>query len=333
VQSVALIIIDEIHLLGEDRGPVLEVIVSRTNFISSHTTRSLRIIGLSTALANARDLADWLGIDSVGLYNFRPSVRPVPLEVHIAGFPGKHYCPRMATMNKPSYQAIEQHSPTKPSLIFVASRRQTRLTALDLIAFLAGSENPKKWLHMDEGEMEALANGVKDQNLKLTLPFGIGMHHAGLAERDRKTVEELYVNQKIQVLIATATVAWGVNFPAHLVVIKGTEFFDGKQKRYVDMPITDVLQMMGRAGRPQYDDHGVACVFVHDVKKHFYKKFLYEPFPVESSLHNVLPNHLNAEIVAGTIQSKQDAMDYITWTYFFRRLVRNPTYYGLDGED
>ena len=62
------------------------------------------------------------------------------------------------------------------------------------------------------------------------------------------------------------------------------------------MPITDVLQMMGRAGRPQFDDHGVACVFVHDVKKHFYKKFLYEPFPVESSLLGVLPDHLNAEI-------------------------------------
>ena len=74
------------------------------------------------------------------------------------------------------------------------------------------------------------------------------MHHAGLVERDRKTVEELFVSQRIHVLIATSTVAWGVNFPAHLVIIKGTEFYDGKQKRYVDMPITDVLQMMGRAG-------------------------------------------------------------------------------------
>ena len=65
-----------------------------------------------------------------------------------------------------------------------------------------------------------------------------------------------------QVLIATATLAWGVNFPAHMVVIKGTEYFDGKLHRYVDMPITDVLQMMGRAGRPQYDDTGVAFVMV-----------------------------------------------------------------------
>ena len=95
---MALIVIDEIHLLGEDRGPVLEVIVSRTNFIASHTGRSLRLVGLSTAVANARDLADWLNIGQVGLFNFRPSVRPVPLEVHISGFPGKHYCPRMATM-------------------------------------------------------------------------------------------------------------------------------------------------------------------------------------------------------------------------------------------
>jgi len=52
-------------LAGNDRGPVLEVIVSRTNFISSHTERPLRIVGLSTALANARDLADWLGIKQV----------------------------------------------------------------------------------------------------------------------------------------------------------------------------------------------------------------------------------------------------------------------------
>nr|XP_046256523.1 activating signal cointegrator 1 complex subunit 3 [Scatophagus argus] len=330
VQKVAILIIDEIHLLGEDRGPVLEVIVSRTNFISSHTSKSVRVVGLSTALANARDLADWLGIGQVGLFNFRPSVRPVPLEVHIHGFPGQHYCPRMASMNKPTFQAIRSHSPAKPVLIFVSSRRQTRLTALDLIAFLATEDNPKQWLHQDEREIEDIIATVRDSNLKLTLAFGIGMHHAGLHERDRKTVEELFVNCKIQVLIATSTLAWGVNFPAHLVVVKGTEYYDGKSRRYVDYPITDVLQMMGRAGRPQFDDQGKAVILVHDIKKDFYKKFLYEPFPVESSLLSVLSDHLNAEIAAGTISSKQDAMDYITWTYFFRRLVMNPSYYSLE---
>ncbi|EEC18159.1 activating signal cointegrator 1 complex subunit 3, helc1, putative, partial [Ixodes scapularis] len=168
---------------------------------------------------------------------------------------------------------------------------------------------------------------VNDQNLKLALAFGIGLHHAGLQEKDRRIVEELFVNQKIQVLIATSTLAWGVNFPAHLVVVKGTEYYDAKVQRYVDFPITDVLQMIGRAGRPQFDDQGVAVVLVHDLKKKFYNKFLYEPFPVESSLLDVLADHVNAEVVAGTIRSTQDCLDYMTWTYFYRRLLQNPRYF------
>ena len=171
---------------------------------------------------------------------------------------------------------------------------------------------------------------VKDPALKHTLQFGIGLHHAGLTPEDRELCEELFAQCKIQVLVTTSTLAWGVNLPAHLVVIKGTEYFDGKTKRYQDFPITDVLQMMGRAGRPQFDKSGCCVILVHEPKKTFYKKFLYEPFPVESSLAENLCDHFNAEIVSGTIKTKQDAVDYLTWTYFFRRLLKNPTYYNLD---
>ena len=100
-------------------------------------------------------------------------------------------------MNKPAFQGIKQHSPTKPALIFVSSRRQTRFTALDMIAFLVGEDNPRQCLDMDVEEMDKIISTIKDQNLRLTLAFGIGIHHAGLVERDRKTVEELYVNMKI----------------------------------------------------------------------------------------------------------------------------------------
>ncbi|CAE7828713.1 ascc3 [Symbiodinium sp. CCMP2592] len=131
----------------------------------------------------------------------------------------------------------------------------------------------------------------------------------------------------IVVLISTSTLAWGVNFPAHLVIIKGTEYYDGQLKRYVDFPITDVLQMMGRAGRPQFDTEARAVVMVHEPKKNFYRRFIYEPFPVESSLHEQLTDHLNAEIVAKTIRTREEAIDYVTWTYFFRRLTANPAYY------
>lgn len=65
VKQVGLIIIDEIHLLAEERGPVLEVIVSRMNYINSVKNVKVRIVGLSTAMANAGDLANWLGIEKV----------------------------------------------------------------------------------------------------------------------------------------------------------------------------------------------------------------------------------------------------------------------------
>lgn len=72
---------------------------------------------------------------------------------------------------------------------------------------------------------------------------------------------------------------------------------------------------------------------VHDIKKEYYKKFLYEPFPVESSLPGVFAGHLNAEVCAGTIQTKDDCIQYLSWTFFFRRLLKNPSYYGLPEPD
>lgn len=87
------------------------------------------------------------------MFNFHPAVRPVQLEVHIDGFPGKHYCPRMATMNKPAYTAIKTYSPDKPVLIFVSSRRQTRLTAFDLVAYVAAEDDTKQWLHLPDSQV------------------------------------------------------------------------------------------------------------------------------------------------------------------------------------
>ncbi|KAB2617879.1 activating signal cointegrator 1 complex subunit 3-like [Pyrus ussuriensis x Pyrus communis] len=190
-------------LLKADRGPILEVIVSRMRYISSQTEREVRFVGLSTALANAGDLADWLGVGEIGLFNFKPSVRPVPLEVHIQGYPGKFYCPRMNSMNKPAYAAICTHSPTKPVLIFVSSPRQTRLTALDLIQFAASDEHPRQFLSMPEDDLQMVLSQVTDNNLRHTLQFGIGLHHAGLNDKDRSLVEELFANNKIQAILFT----------------------------------------------------------------------------------------------------------------------------------
>ncbi|WEW59188.1 Putative steryl acetyl hydrolase mug81 [Emydomyces testavorans] len=330
VRQVSLVIIDEIHLLGGDRGPILEIIVSRMNYIASQSKGSVRLVGMSTACANATDLGDWLGVKQ-GLYNFRHSVRPVPLQIYIDGFPEQRgFCPLMQSMNRPTFLAIKNHSPDKPVIVFVASRRQTRLTAKDLINFCGMEDDPRRFVHMSEDDLEANLARVKDQALKEALSFGIGLHHAGLVESDRQLSEELFANNKIQILLATSTLAWGVNLPAHLVVVKGTQYFDAKIEAYKDMDLTDVLQMLGRAGRPQFDSSGIARIFTQDAKKAFYKHFLHTGFPVESTLHKVLDDHLGAEVSAGTITTKQDALDYLTWTFFFRRLHKNPSYYGLE---
>ncbi|KAH7340050.1 Sec63 Brl domain-containing protein [Pyrenochaeta sp. MPI-SDFR-AT-0127] len=331
VRQVSLVIIDEIHLLGGDRGPILEIIVSRMNYIASQTKDgSIRLLGMSTACANASDLGNWLGVKE-GLFNFRHSVRPVPLEIFIDGFPEQRgFCPLMQSMNRPTFLAIKAHSPEKPVIVFVASRRQTRLTARGLINLCGMEDNPRRFLHMSEEDLALNLDRVKDDALRESLSFGIGLHHAGLIETDRSLSEELFANNKIQILVATSTLAWGVNLPAHLVVVKGTQFFDAKTEGYKDMDLTDVLQMLGRAGRPQFDSSGIARIFTQDAKKEFYKHFLHTGFPVESSLHKVLDNHLSAEISAGTIATKQDALDYLTWTFFFRRLHKNPSFYGLE---
>ena len=88
--------------------------------------------------------------------------------------------------------------------------------------------------------------------------------------------------------------------------------------------------IIGRAGRPGFDTSGVARIFTSDSKKSFYKHFLHTGMPVESALHKVLDDHICAEISAQTIKSKQQVMDYLAWTFLYRRLHRNPSYYSLE---
>lgn len=95
------------------------------------------------------------------------------------------------------------------------------------------------------------------------------------------------------------------------------------------MPATDLLQMIGRAGRPQFDTKGVAVVYCEQSRKMFYRKYLNDPFPIESSLIPQIDDHINAEIARGEITSRQECIDWFTWSYAFRRILKNPNYYNL----
>jgi activating signal cointegrator complex subunit 3 len=96
----------------------------------------------------------------------------------------------MATMNKPAFNHIKKFSDGKPVIIFVSSRRQTRLTANDLISFSQmESHSQSSWVKCDIKTIQAAINSVHDEYLKQTLSFGIVMHHAGLDNHDRDICE------------------------------------------------------------------------------------------------------------------------------------------------
>lgn len=174
---------------------------------------------------------------------------------------------------------------------------------------------------------------IESKALQESLRYGVGFYHDGLTETERRVVETLYHAGAIQVVVSTADLCWGMTMSAYLVIIMGTQYFQGKSEaRYGDYPITDILQMMGRCGKQGVDVAGAKCVILcHAPKKDYYKKFLYEPLPVESHLDHYLADHMNSEVVTQVIVNKQDAIDYLTWTFLYRRFTQNPNYYNLTG--
>ncbi|XP_041761550.1 putative U5 small nuclear ribonucleoprotein 200 kDa helicase [Anopheles merus] len=331
VQNVQLFIVDELQLIGGEDGPVLEVACSRMRYISSQTEQPIRIIALSASLADARDIAQWLGCGTNATFNFHPSVRPIPLELHVQGLNITHNASRVAAMSKPVYNAITKFSPHKPVIVFVTSRKLARLTAIDVLTYCAAELQPNRFFHAEEEDIKPFLDRMTDKTLKETLSQGVAYMHEGLTAADQRIVEQLFDSGAVQIAICTRDLCWALNISAHLVIIMDTQFYNGRNHTYDDYPITDVLQMIGRANRPLEDDDAKAVLMCQSSKKDFYKKFLNEPLPVESHLDHRLHDHFNAEIVTKTIENKQDAVDYLTWTFLYRRLTQNPNYYNLQG--
>lgn len=332
VQNVHLFIIDELQLIGAEEGPVLEVVCSRMRYISSQIERQIRIVALSSSLGDARDVAQWLGCNANATFNFHPSVRPIPLELHVQGVNVTHNASRVAAMSKPVYNAIVKYSPHKPVIVFVASRKQARLTAIDILTYCASDAQPNRFFHAEDEDMAPFLDKMSDKTLRETLGQGVAYIHEGLTALDRRMVEQLFESRAVQIAVVTRDLSWGLSIAGHLVIIMDTQFYNGKNHSYEDYPVTDVLQMVGRANRPTSEDVDAKCVLMCQTsKKDFFKKFLNESLPIESHLDHRMHDHFNAEIVTKTIENKQDAVDYLTWTFLYRRLTQNPNYYNLQG--
>jgi pre-mRNA-splicing helicase BRR2 len=141
------------------------------------------------------------------------------------------------------------------------------------------------------------------------------------------------VKPVVQVLISTATLAWGVNLPAHTVIIKGTQVYVPEKGRWTELSHLDVMQMLGRAGRPQYDTFGEGIILTTHGELQYYLSLLNEQLPVESQYIAKLADNLNAEVVLGTVSNLRDAVVWLGYTYLFVRMCRTPALYGVSVDE
>ncbi|EKM79046.1 hypothetical protein AGABI1DRAFT_60232 [Agaricus bisporus var. burnettii JB137-S8] len=330
VQNIGLLIADEIQQVGGEVGPTYEVVISRTRYVSFQTKVQTRIVACGVSLANAEDLGEWIGAKSHTIFNFSPNARPLNMEIHIQSFTIPHFPSLMIAMSKPAYLAILEYSPSKPVIVFVPSRRQCRLTVDDLVTHCAADDDPERFLYTELDKLQPHLDHLSDKGLIETLKHGIGYYHEALSRQDKIIVQRLFESGAIQVLVASKDTAWSLPVASHMVIIMGVQSYEGKEHRYVDYPVMDVLQMMGRACRPQEDTDSRCVLMCQQTRKDFYKKFLAEGLPIESHLPtHLLHDYFLAEIAVKTIENKQDAMDILTWTYFYRRMTQNPNYYNL----
>lgn len=329
VQTVLLFIADELHMLGGQGGFIYEIIVSRMHYIALQTENNMRIVGLSVSLSNARDIGEWIGATKHTIYNFSPQVRLVPLELHIQSFSIPHFPSLMLSMVKPMYASILQMSPDKPAMVFVPNRKQTRATALDILAACVADDDEDRFLHASIEDIAPILSRVHESALADSMSHGIGYFHEALSSQDKRLVSHLYSRGALQVIVASRDVCWEIDCTAHLVIVMGTQFYEGREHRYIDYPISEVLQMFGKASRPLEDKVSRGLLMVPAVKREYYKKFLNEALPIESHLQVYMHDAFVSEISTKIIGSTQDAVDWSTYTYFYRRLLANPSFYGL----
>jgi pre-mRNA-splicing helicase BRR2 len=239
-------------------------------------------------------------------------------------------------MNEITYEKCLNEAGKNQVMVFVHSRKETAKTAKAIRDLAIERETIPQFLRQDSASREILAaeaETVKSRDLQELLPYGFAIHHAGMTRADRTLVEELFADGHIQVLVSTATLAWGVNLPAHTVIIKGTQVYSPDKGRWVELSPQDVLQMLGRAGRPQYDTMGEGIIITTHQELQFYLSLLNTQLPIESQLVSKLPDTLNAEIVLGTIRNRDDAINWLSYTYLYVRMLRDPQIYGISQEE
>jgi replicative superfamily II helicase len=322
ITDVDCCVIDEVHLLDSDRrGSVLEVTIARLRRLCSP-----RIIALSATMPNIQDVADWLDAPAEATFAFGDKYRPVDLHADVEIY--SHGENAFADKYRRLYRALDLAEPhlrdDGQALVFVASRQDTVRAAEKARDELAGRDVPVG--ARGDFDFHEATQQLSNETLRRSVLDGVAFHHAGLSKADKDLVEEWFRDGRIVLLFSTSTLAWGVNLPARCVVIRDTKYHDPLDGE-VDMSPIEVLQMLGRAGRPDYDDVGYGWVISDSQEAERYRRLLSEGTPLESRLAEELDAHLVAEVATGTVTSFEDVFDWLDTTFYAVRARRRPDAY------
>jgi ATP-dependent DNA helicase HFM1/MER3 len=268
--------------------------------------------------------------------------------------------PACSNLKNYLYPVLLQYADGRPSLVFCASRREAEDSAAKVVegiprgaGYQGGPPHPFVRSAAAAAALAAAASSVESPRLAACLPAGVGFHSAALSQADRCAVEALFRAGTLLVLCTTSTLAQGVNLPARLVVIKGTKqckcpemdiaarlrvltqapyslrYSADDKGGYRDYPRSAVLQMIGRAGRPQFDERGCAVIMTERSCVASYTALAGGGDPVESKLAGALAEHLCAEVVAGTVGDISQAVAWLKASFLWTRMAVAPAAYGL----
>jgi replicative superfamily II helicase len=325
VTDVDCVVVDEVHLLdSERRGSVLEAVVSRLRRLCAP-----RVVALSATMRNVGDVAEWLDAPPETTFDFGEEHRPVDLTATVATY--RHGENTFADKYRRLYRAldlVEEHlRDDGQALVFVASRQDTVRAAGKTRDVIAERDVPVG--ARGDYDLHTEAADLENDDLRHAVVDGVAFHHAGLSKADRDRVEAWFRDGTIDVLFSTSTLAWGVNLPARCVVIRDTKRHDPLEGEVAVSPI-DVLQMLGRAGRPGYDDEGYGWVVCDEADAGRYRRLLDEGVRIESRLAADLDAHLNAEIATGTVSDLDDVLSWLDTTFYAVRARADPDRYTDD---
>lgn len=268
MDSISLVVADEIHLLNEaERGPTLEIVLARLLQVNPH----IQILALSATINNVDEIAGWLNAKFI-VTEWRPInlKEGVMLQGEIQYKDGGSRKIEQQTHLTVVNLALNTLQTGGQALIF-ASTRKSAVSAAKTIASQMDKALPKTGSKLVKRSLEEQAKKVLEKEAKKIqdagertqlgeeladlVRCGVAYHHAGLSGAHRKIVENAFKERKIKVLTATPTLAWGVNLPARTVIIQDYRRFEPGYGNY-PISVLDYKQMAGRAGRPKYDKFG-----------------------------------------------------------------------------